>query len=38
MKAAAEATIEAAIAQATKDPEPTVKDMFSNIFTSQKVG
>ena len=38
MKANAEKIVEAAIEQASKDPEPTVKDMFSNIFTSQKVG
>ena len=38
MKADAEKIVEAAIEQASKDPEPTLKDMFSNIFTTQKVG
>jgi pyruvate dehydrogenase E1 component alpha subunit len=38
MKAKAVAIVDAAIVQAKSDPEPTAKDMFSNIFTSQKVG
>jgi acetoin:2,6-dichlorophenolindophenol oxidoreductase subunit alpha len=39
LKEAAAATVEAAIAQAKSDPEPTLKDMFSNIYTSgKKVG
>jgi TPP-dependent pyruvate/acetoin dehydrogenase alpha subunit len=38
MKAKAVATVDAAIVQAKSDPEPTTKDMFSHIFTPQKVG
>ena len=38
MKAKAVATVDAAIVQAKSDPEPTAKDMFSHIFTSQKAG
>jgi len=38
MKATAAEIVDAAIIQAQNDPEPTVKDMFSNIYSSQKVG
>ena len=36
LKEEAVATVEAAIVQAKSDPEPTLKDMFSNIYTSAK--
>ena len=38
LKAKAAEIVDAAIIQAQNDPEPTVKDMFSNIYSSQKVG
>jgi pyruvate dehydrogenase E1 component alpha subunit len=38
MKVTAAEIVDAAIIQAQKDPEPTVNDMFSNIYSSQKVG
>ncbi len=38
MKVTAAEIVNAAIIQAQKDPEPTVNDMFSNIYSSQKVG
>lgn len=36
MKADMVAHVEAAIVQAKSDPEPTVKDMFSHVFTNAK--
>jgi pyruvate dehydrogenase E1 component alpha subunit len=38
LKAKAAEIVDAAIIQAQNDPEPTVKDMFSNIYSFQKVG
>jgi acetoin:2,6-dichlorophenolindophenol oxidoreductase subunit alpha len=38
LKAKAAEIVDVAIIQAQNDPEPTVKDMFSNIYSSQKVG
>ena len=38
LKAKAAEIVDVAIIQAQNDPEPTVKDMFSNIYSFQKVG